>query len=397
MRWFTCTPLPFGGGADFFARDSGLLSRGFRAIGVESMAVMPNPGTPDDLEDLIRTDFHNLESAEWWKGHRLDGVVLYAWGSPRFRNVAKAIRQSGARLVLNQDSSGAISPLAGTRAWMNERWVISGGGKSPRSTAMGALRIARGLTAGLLATDPLRAVHLRQGHLISCVHPGAVERYRALCRKYGGEDLARRVVLAPHPVSGGMHIHADSPAKRKQVVAVGRWDDEIQKRPALLMETLERLLSNDHDVHVEIIGKSTERLKAWHAALPPRIAGRIHNRGKLPHDELREILAESQVNYCPSAYESFNIAAAEALCCGCSVVAPGIPTMESFQWFVSKNSGTLAERDDADGHADALARELNLWKDGGRNPTDISRDWSAVLHADRVAAEILRLSSLQMK
>ena len=41
MRWFTCTPFPFGGGPDFFARDSGLLCRGFRMIGVESMAVMP--------------------------------------------------------------------------------------------------------------------------------------------------------------------------------------------------------------------------------------------------------------------------------------------------------------------------------------------------------------------
>lgn len=41
MLWYTCTPKDFGGGPDFFARDSGLLCRGFQALGMASRAVMP--------------------------------------------------------------------------------------------------------------------------------------------------------------------------------------------------------------------------------------------------------------------------------------------------------------------------------------------------------------------
>lgn len=101
MRWYTCTPVAFGGGPDFFARDSGLLCRGFQQIGIESCAVMPGPKVPEDEPDLLRTDYANLESAVWWRGHQLDGVVLYAWGSPRYRFVAKAIHEAGIFLVLN--------------------------------------------------------------------------------------------------------------------------------------------------------------------------------------------------------------------------------------------------------------------------------------------------------
>ena len=117
MRWFTCTPVAFGGGPDFFTRDSGLLCRGFQGLGMASMAVMPGPRQPEDQADLIRTDYANLESADWWRSLNLDGVVLYAWGQPRFRKVAAAIRAADVTLVLNQDNGGLVSPLAGFRDW----------------------------------------------------------------------------------------------------------------------------------------------------------------------------------------------------------------------------------------------------------------------------------------
>ncbi|RYD37624.1 MAG: hypothetical protein EOP87_03200, partial [Verrucomicrobiaceae bacterium] len=127
-RWFTCTPVAFGGGADFFARDSGLTCRGLQAAGCDSRAVMPGPRQADDDADLIRTEYENLESAGWWKSQQLEGVVLYAWGSPRYRKVAKAIHDAGIFLVLNQDNGGLISPLAGFSGWVAEQRIMSGGG-----------------------------------------------------------------------------------------------------------------------------------------------------------------------------------------------------------------------------------------------------------------------------
>ena len=386
-RWYTFTPFPFGGGPDFFTRDSGLLSRGFRAIGVESMAVMPGERKPEDEADLIRTDYADLESAEWWRGHKLDGVVLYAWGAPRYRRVAKAIRDSGAKLVLNQDSSGMVSPLCGIRPWLREQAALNGGFGTIRT----AVAFAKGLTLGLLRTDPLRAYHLRQGDIIAALHPEAAENFRKLCQIYGGKSLAERVAVIPHAISPSLAYEEGSPPKQNRMIAIGRWDDVIQKRPTLLTEVIGRLLFGNPSVVIDIVGNLTDQINLWHASLPPDAARRVHLHGKLPHEEIRRLLLAARVLYCPSAYESFHIAAAEALCCGCSVVAADLPAMASFRWFVSRSSGTLAATDDAGGHLDALGREFALWDNGSRDPLAISQTWVASLHADKVAERIIKV------
>ncbi|MGJ8642764.1 MAG: glycosyltransferase family 4 protein [Luteolibacter sp.] len=392
MRWFTCTPVPFGGGPDFFARDSGLLSRGFRLNGVESMAVMPGEGKPEDEADLIRTDYKNLESADWWSTHDLDGVVLYAWGKPGFRKVAEAIRASGAILVLNQDSSGMITPLAGPSGWLREQWSLNGGANSLTTLTSYFFNVAKGLTWGLLRTDPLRAMHLRQGHRIAALYPDAAECYRKICRIYGGAELASRVVTVPHAVTPSLSYKGSDTAKENRIIAIGRWDDVIQKRPQLLMDTLAIVLAEDLDVAVDIVGAGTERFVTWLAALAPKTAARITIHGRLTHANLGNLLLRSRIYHCPSAYESFNIAAAEALCCGCSVVSSDTPTMASFRWFVSEGCGMLADTDNSTGHAHAILAELSHWNSGRRNPVDISSRWTQILHADKVAANVLELT-----
>lgn len=389
IRWFTCTPVEFGGGPDFFARDSGLLCRGFQSIGIESRAVMPGIRKAEDEADLIRTDYPDLESPDWWRTHQLDGVVLYAWGSPRFRKIAKAIRESGATLVLNQDSSGSISPLNGILPWTSEQWVMSGSGNSIPAKIRGISKILCGLTIGLLRTDPLRSTHLKQGHLISCVSPDAVENYRKLCRIYGGETMAEKAVLLPHAVASHLRFQSQIHQKKIRVIAIGRWNDHIQKRPSLLTETLGRLLSENEEIEIDIVGNTTPELASWRDNLPS--PHRVILHGKLPHDQLSSLLTSARIYYCPSAYESFNIAAAEALCCGCSVVAPNRPTMASFRWFVSNDSGTLARSDDAEGHLQALLQEIALWQNQQRDPISISNHWSNLLHADQVARRVLEI------
>lgn len=116
-------------------------------------------------------------------------------------------------------------------------------------------------------------------------------------------------------------------------------------------------------------------------------------RGLVGRDELADLLRESQVFYSPSAYESFGIAAAEALCSGCSVVARRSVVMPSFAWFVSENSGILVDLDNATGHATALSEELAAWDHGLRHPEKISKSWSKNLHAEKVAERFLDLMS----
>lgn len=390
MRWFTCTPVAFGGGADFFARDSGLLCRGFQALGIESRAVMPGERLPEDDADLIRTNFSDLESADWWRRQALDGVVLYAWGRPKFRKVAAAIHEAGIFLILNQDNGGLVSPLAGFRDWLEEQWILAGQGRG-RGARLRFLKLTlRGLSAGIFITDPLRAQHLKQGDVIACVSPKAAEHYRKLCRIYGGARLAERVAVVPHAVE--TRFHFASGRKLRQVVCVGRWQDLVQKRPWLLMDIIGSLVAVDEEVVVVIVGTFTPAMEAWRRSLPDSEGQRVILKGRVDRDELAEILRESQVFYSPSAFESFGIAAAEALCSGCSVVAGRSVSMASFEWFVSADSGKLAEEDDAKGHATALREELLAWEENRREAALISGAWGERLHADRVAARILEFS-----
>ena len=389
IRWYTCTPVAFGGAADFFARDSGLLCRGFQALGLESRAVMPGARQADDEADLIRTDFRNLESAEWWRSHGLDGVVLYAWGRPKFRKVAAAIHQAGIFLVLNQDNGGLVSPLAGFSKWLREQWILAGQGRSVSAWLRFYQLALRGVSIGLCLTDPLRAAHLKQGDVLACVSPQAAEHYRRVCRFYGGADLTSRVALVPHPVQSLFRFASGT--KRRQVACVGRWQDVVQKRPWLLMEVLGLLVTADLGVSVVIAGQVTPALDAWHRSLTANQRERVQIRGCVERDGLAGILQDSQVLYSPSAYESFGIAAAEALCSGCSVVAGRSVSLASFEWFVGENSGTLAAEDNAAGHLLALQEELELWERGQRSPQRIAGIWCERLHAERVAAKVLAM------
>ena len=387
MRVFTCTPVAFGGGEDFFARDSGLLCRGLQSMGIESMAVMPGDSMPGDGADLIRTEYRNLEDPGWWRSQSLDGVVLYAWGAPKYRKVAGAIREAGIHLILNQDSGGAVSPLAGFREWLGDLWNHSGQGITVSAKLGFVFRVLRGLTLGLFLVDPLRAAHLRHGSRIACVSPGAADLYRKLCRRYGGERLAAKVCLIPHSVEPAFHY--DGREKRRQVACVGRWADTIQKRPEMLASVMDKLLREMEDVSVVVAGEPDPTLVSWRSALPPALADRVYLRGRVGRAELASILSESMVFYSPSAFESFGIAAAEALCSGCSVVASRSVSLPSFEWFTSEGSGLLSDGDDPSGHLQALSTELGNWLQGRRNPGHISRIWCARLHSHRIAAQVM--------
>ncbi|MES2474564.1 MAG: glycosyltransferase family 4 protein [Verrucomicrobiota bacterium] len=391
IRIYTCTPVVFGGGADFFARDSGLLCRGLQSIGVDSRAVMPGASAPEDEKDLIRTPYLNLETPAWWKDQQLDAVVLYAWGRPKFRKVAKAVQEAGIFLILNLDSGGPVSPLSGLTDWMRAQWIFSGSGRSFLSYLRFVKLTLRGITLGLLATDPMRSRHLKCGNIIAPVSPASAEHFRRLCHRYGGDELSTRIEVIPHPVETSFRY--SGVMKHRQITCVGRWNDSLQKRSELLMHVIDTLLARDHQVTAVIVGRSTPEMEIWHRLLEPDIQKRVIIAGIADRKELAILLDQSQVFYSPSAYESFGIAAAEALCSGCSVVAEQALTMPAFDWFISEMSGQLIRTARHTEHADSLLDELDQWQKGKRDARLISTIWCERLHADHVAQKIVDLFS----
>jgi glycosyltransferase involved in cell wall biosynthesis len=388
--WFTCTPESFDGGPGFFARDSGLICRGLQQLGIDCHALMPFGEQMGDEPDLQRTDYRNLESADWWKSQGdIEGVVLYSWASPSHRRVAAAIREAGIFLVVNLDNSGLVSPLVGLRRWLAEQWILSGKGKGRQAWQRFFFLVAKGMTFGLVYTDPLRSFHLKQADVIACVSPLATSRITKLCTIYGGQRMAEKVRMIPHAVQSQFCYGGE--VKMRRIVCVGRWNDFVQKRTPLLCETMQHVLAADPQVSVVIIGQPVDVLIEWHQHLDDSMRQRVDLAGAIPRSEIARLMQKSQVFYSASAFESFGIAAAEALCCGCSVVAESSVSMAAFDWFVSEASGTLTQCSSGRHHADALCQEIRKWDQGERDGRRISSIWSERLHEHKVAAEILTL------
>ncbi|MDB4436288.1 hypothetical protein N9139_02315, partial [Akkermansiaceae bacterium] len=264
-KWLVCTPKDFVGNSIHFARDSGLLCKGFQEIGIPCKAILPGEKREDDnSEDLIRTHYKNLESKDWWEEQGAYGVVFYGWGAGKYRKVAKAIKDSGSILVSHMDTGGILGPLSGLKLYLMSRWRISQGESKDLLNALIAFgpRTIYDLTGGLIWNDWRRSRHLKLADVIGSITPIALERIQKLCHAYGGEDLASNVKLIPHPNASYMKPDPNI-TKENLVISIGRWDDRYVKGTSLLLETSGRILQNNHNAIIEIYGKLTDELLGW--------------------------------------------------------------------------------------------------------------------------------------
>ena len=228
QQWFTCAPLPFDGNTRFFARDSGLLCKGFQEIGIPCKAILPGePREDDQNEDLIRADYANLSDPTWWRTLNGQGVVFYGWGDGRYLPIVRAIKEAGLFLVTNLDTGGLFSMAVGIREYTGSLWrgITGRDGINPASLFHFAWRTLYCLTLFRWRVDKPRIRHLQTADVIGSISPLAIERIRKYCRTCSGEKLASKVRHIPHANASYMRYDPGVP-KECLVIAVGRWDDE---------------------------------------------------------------------------------------------------------------------------------------------------------------------------
>ncbi|MBU6326321.1 MAG: glycosyltransferase [Verrucomicrobia bacterium] len=392
-RWFTCAPLPFDGNTRHFARDSGLLCKGFQEIGIPCKAILPGkPRDDDQTEDLIRTDYENLTRADWWRSLNGTGVVFYGWGDGRYLPIVKAIKEAGLFLVTNLDTGGLFSMAVGVRAYTGSLWrgITGREGINPASLFHVAWRTLYSLTLFRWRVDRPRIRHLQTADVIGSISPLALERIRKYCRTCSGEALASKVKHVPHANASYMR-YDPSVTKECLVIAVGRWDDEKIKGTALLVEVIRETLRRHPAVVFEIYGPLSPKIEDLSRELPDALKPRLRLVGTVPNLELRRACQRARISLCTSLAEGYHTVSAEALCSGCSVVGPDIPEIPSMQWFTEAPYGTRAPRN-ARALSDALIHELSAWENRERDPQSISAHWTAILHAPRVAERILKIT-----
>jgi hypothetical protein len=391
-KWYTCTPVRFPGDDTFFHRESGLFCKAFQKVGVESMAVMPGPARDgDSQEDLIRTDYSNLENPDWWKSLGLDGVVFYAWGSPRYTKIARAIHESGTFLASSIDASGLMSPY---RAFPEYARLLLSSRMARQGIIPGSITAAAALTRSLVPGlfDRKRLEHLSHADCVTVVTPQGAEIMKDLANRFGYPAVADKVRYLPHPQLS--HYAYDGTPKENLIVTVGRWQttDWHQKNPKLLLQALAGFFSRRDDYRAVIVGNSSELLLPLIDRHCPEMKDRIELVPFVTPPELRDLYVRSKIGFWASSHEGQQGTGAQALCCGCSVVSTGGVAMSCFAHYASRASGRQSLRNDSRFLSDALLLESLAWDDGSRHPERIAHGWCAELHEVNVAKRVLDLA-----
>lgn len=392
MRVYTCTPVCFQGDRWFFTRDSGLFSRGLVELGIESISIMPSPAEPNDEHCLLRVPFEQLESQDFWRSLGLDGLILYSWAAPHYLNIAKAVRAAGIPFLVNVDSCGLVSRPANPRLWRRDLLpYLYRKSNSPLEAARSLSQIVDSFGIYSVARARLATY---EGSTVSCgVSPMAARWLRREAEHFGRPDLAAKVCYLPHPQLADF-AYRRAP-KEKLVLSVARWEKEdwIQKNPVGLIKAFDAFLAKFPDWQACIIGRGAESLLSK-LKITTVATDRLQFIDFLQPADLVPYYNRASIACWSSRSEGQIGAGAQALCCGCSVVAGDAGTLSCFHHYVSRESGRLAIDMTADALAEALMLEADAWSQGQRDPQRISSIWSDEFHSSKVAARALAMLGL---
>ncbi len=145
------------------------------------------------------------------------------------------------------------------------------------------------------------------------------------------------------------------PGTEREILVVGRL--EPRKAPEVAVEAAAMLAEDIPGVHMTFVGRSRgwrERLPygEWTAALAERTGAPARFVPQLPHHEMHEHYANARVVAVPSRFESFSVAATEAMACARPVVyTSNVGVGEVLR---GTDAGTEVPVDDARALANAL-------------------------------------------
>lgn len=256
---------------------------------------------------------------------------LWAWQLPRL------LRRLGTEVV---DAHAPVPGLADLAAYTSPAPVV--------------LTYHSGSLAKGSAVDPLLRAYER--HLL----PRVFRRCAALVA-VSPVSLAHRTgraVLIPPGVDGQRFAPTDEPRGRR-VLFVGRVERTSRwKGLQVLVDALPRLRALVPEACLDVVGGGDDVEALQKRAADLGVADLVTWHGPVPHDALPDHYRRAGVTVLPSLTESesFGMALAEALACGCPVVGSdvgGIP-------FVVRDGvdGRLVPPGDPDALADALAEVL---------------------------------------
>ena len=393
-EWVTCSPMNFWGCDTYVNRDAGLVGEGFRVKGWSCRSILLAPSMEADLPFIIRASRCEMEDPKWWAGVARRGVVFYNSAKPLHAPVLLAAKSAGLPIAMNVDNSCIFDFHNMPGEFWRKSMMHKSDLAAPKRLVSASAGVLKSYHQRLNGSYRRFAAHLAIADVIGAVTPDAQDRLRSFLMNHGQASAVGRVHLIPHPAHPRFVTSGEKPNDGSiTFVTVGRWDVQRQKRPDLLMGVIDSLLARDQRFRFRIYGKLTPELQRWHAGLASTEKNRVGLHGIVPNAELLEAYQTAHIYLCVSAYESFLIAAAEAMCCGCSIVATDLPTLPGPRWFASGLRGSLATKHNIHGLVSSSLIEAEAWLQGKRNGHEIAAWTQQNMHANHVANSYLKLLS----
>jgi hypothetical protein len=387
MKILAAIPLTYWEGGEFWSRDLGLVVLALRAAGHDAHFValgQEDHATDDRPVKLISRK--TMGDPDWWRAQMADGIILNTWSATRYEDIRTAALSARCPVIEKMDTDGIRSPRTWFWRYVVENWSADRDSSSAAKRFLAwPLAFSRAVLLrifpGLL--DLKLAMTMSKMPVLAVETPVAVERIRRFVREMG--QPTPRIDCIPHPVEELFQSSAEV-ARTNKVIAVGRWTAHVKNFP-LLLRVLNGFLSMNENWTADVVGGLPHDLEKQLSFISPETRARIHFAGLLDHQALAARYQSSRIFVMSSRYESFNIAAAEALCCGCSVVGP--VEIPSIQFFTGRASGTPACRNSEIHLLDALCAEAEAWRRDWRDPEQISADWLKIVGAKAIVDQIV--------
>ena len=384
-KWVVCQLENFNGDVRDFARDAGLFCRAFNELGYDTKLILKAPSKEGELKEfVVRGTEEELSSVEWWRKIDEENVFLYP---QRFTSninikIVKAIKKSGKQIVAYMDVGSEIYPF---HSWWFYTKLIFRKHKIKNSVFFVVKSIFDIIKQHLTLFNFNRYRFFKLIDFVVFPSPISCKHHLSI-PFYLPNKIKKKSIVAACPIDWSFSY--DGTKKEDIVLAIGRWDDEEQKRSQYLMKAIEYSLDRT-DAIFHIFGVTPQRMHDWHSRLPQEYKLKVVLHECVPNSELREYYNKARIVLCTSIHESTHLVSAEGLCLGCSVVVTPCPTLSCIHWYTSKNSGTISRYDTPEAFSEAIVHELRMWEINRRNPSAISQQWQDELHVTQTVKKVL--------
>jgi len=329
---------------------------------------------------VVGAEAAEMEAAEFWQGLGAEAAIFFNWlRAPR---ILAAMKQAGMHVVSRGDSDGKISArVFPGAAWLalengNDGWV--------RWLQKRQWWLRRCLIlCAINDRDLLETVQQTDAVATECDE--SARHLRRIFAYYKRPELSQKLHVIPHSVSDEiLQQPLQTDQKPRGLICGGRWDDP-QKDVHLLVATLERLLPKQEDLQVTIVGAGADNLFESLGRRFPQ----INWLRRVARRDMAQLLANSRIILSSSRWEGYSVITLEALCMGCTLVAPPLPGFVSMA--EQGGYGTVSPNRSPAALAAAIEQELALWDRGARVPAEIAATWRGRTNNHTVVDELLSL------